>query len=291
MNCIRYKSKNNEYHIILTFIKELKVFSCIEDRKKFQEIMVKVMKKMGCKILANAIMLNHVHMIVKEGKEKKVSSIVISLCTRFAKYYNKYHNRNGKIFSRRYKSIPINDEIYFFRLFRYVSRNAVAAGIVDFPWEYEWSSAKDYMNKEGDFYFPEVELRYENSFKYHPYTLEEFIGFQGDDQLVYYVNSIINKDNMLIPPISIEEFVNCPIDDRMILSIDLKRYPDDKAKIFYTNELKQSGIQELKTYLNDKDKMRVVLRLRQIGLTLIQIRKFSNMSAYEIRKTMYPSKL
>ena len=289
MNCIRYKSKNNEYHIILTFIKELKVFSCIEDRRKFKQIMVKVMKKMGCKILANAIMLNHVHMIIKEGKEKKISSIVISLCTRFAKYYNKHHNRSGKIFSRRYKSIPINDEIYFFRLFRYVSRNPVVAEQLDSPWEYEWSSAKDYMNKEGDFYFPEVVARYENSFKYHPYTLEEFVGFQGDYQLVYYVNSILNKENVLIPPFSLEEFVNCPIDDRMILSIDLKRYYDEEAKIIYTNELTESGIQDLKTHPNDEAKMRVIFRLRQIGLTLIQIRRYSSMNTREIRKIMYPA--
>lgn len=60
MNCIRQKSINDEYHIILTFIEELKVFSSLEDRERFTKIMVEVMEKMGCKILAQTIMLNHV---------------------------------------------------------------------------------------------------------------------------------------------------------------------------------------------------------------------------------------
>ncbi len=289
MNCIRLKSKNNEYHIILTFIKELKVFSELEDRRKFIEIMAKVMKKMGCKILAHAIMLNHVHLIVREGKEKKISSIVISLCTRFAKYYNKYHKRRGKLFSRRYKSIPINDEIYFFRLLRYIFRNPVKAGLMESPWDYAWSSAKDYMNKEGDFFFPEVLARYDNDFKYHPYTFEEFVGFQGDDKIICYANLMINKNNTLTPPFSLEEFLNSPVDDLMILGVDLKRYYDDEAKVIYTNELMESGISDLKSHRNVEEKMRVIFRLRQIGITLVQIRNFSSMSAHDIRKVIYPS--
>ena len=99
---------------------------------------------------------------------------------------------------------------------------------------------------------------------------------------------ILNKENLLIPPFSLEEFVNCPIDDRMILSIDLKRYYDEEAKIIYTKELTESGIQDLKSHPNNEEKMRVIFRLRQIGLTLIQIRNFSSMSAQEIRKIIYP---
>ena len=289
MNCIRRKSKNNEYHIILTFLKELKVFSDNEDRKKFQQILVKVMKKMDCKIYAHAIMLNHVHLIVKEGKEKKISSIVISICTRFSKYYNKKNNRSGKLFKRRYKSIPINDEVYFFRLFRYIHRNPVKAGLIKNPWDYIWSSAIDYRNKDGDFFFPEVLIRYDEDFKFHPYTLEEFVGFEGDDQIVYYANQMICNDNLLMPPFSLEEFLSCPIDDEMVLSLEMKRYYDDEAMIVYNTELDKAGIVDLKNHPVNIDKINVIFRMRYIGLTLVQIRNFSGMSASEIRKVIYPN--
>lgn len=289
MNCIRLKSKNNEYHIILTFIKELKVFSSIEERKKFTRIMVDVMEKMDCKIYAQTIMLNHAHMIIKEGDEKKISSIVISICTRFAKFYNKLHNRKGKLFSRRYKSIPINDEIYFFRLFRYVHRNITNAGVLDNPWEYEWSSAKDYLYKKGDFFFPEVIERYESKFRYHPYTLEEFVGFEGDDKLIYYLNQVICRNDIITPPFTIEEFLNSSIDDRMVLNVDFKRYYDNEAENIYIKELNFAGIKNLKDHLIPREKAKVIMRLRQIGLTLHQLRKFSNMTALELKDAMYPS--
>jgi len=289
MNCIRYKSKNDEYHIILNFIKELKVFSNLDDRRKFIQIMVEVMKKMDCKIYAHAIMHNHIHMIIKEGKEKKISSIVISLCTRFAKYYNKKYNRKGKLFSRRYKSIPINDEIYFFRLFRYILRNPVKAGLLDCPWDYSWSSARAYKTKEGDFYFPEVLERYECSFKYHPYTVEEFVGFKGDDHLVYYLNQITNNDDKLMPPFKMEDFLNSAIDDNMILKVNLQRYYDDEAMKVYNNELMTNSIDNLLVYSDVICKKRVIFRMRQIGLTLVQIRKFSGMTMAELKSAMYPS--
>lgn len=227
-------------------------------------------------------------MIIKEGKEKSISSIVISLCTRFAKYYNKSHNRKGKLFSRRYKSIPINDVVYFFRLFRYIHRNIANANIVKKPFEYKWSSAKDYLNKEGDFFFPEVLERYESKFRYHPYTLEEFINFEGDDQLVYYVNQVFCRSDIIMPPFSLEEFLNSTIDDRMILNVDLMRYNDNEAKEIYDKELKEAGIDSLKDYKVPKEKAKVILRLRCIGLTLIQIREFSNMNADELKRAMFP---
>ncbi len=289
MNCIRHKSKNNEYHIILTFLKELRVFSDLEDRRKYNRIMLEVMEKMGCKIYAQAIMLNHVHMIIKEGEEKKISSIIISLCTRFAKYYNKKYSRKGKLFSRRYKSIPINDEFYFFRLFRYILRNPVKAGLLDCPWEYAWSSARQYMVREGDFYFPEVMARFESSFKFHPYTIEEFVGFKGDDQLGYFVNQIVNNNYKLMPLFTMEKFLNSTIDDTMILGVNMHRYYDDEALEVYANELKSISITDLKNHTEGKEKKLVIFRLRQLGITLVQIKKFSGMTASEIKKAMYPS--
>ncbi len=100
---------------------------------------------------------------------------------------------------------------------------------------------------------------------------------------------MINKNNTITPPFSLEEFLESPIDDRMILGIDLKRYYDDEAKVIYTNELTESGILDLKSHPNVKEKMRVIFRLRQIGITLVQIRNFSSMSAHDIRKVIYPS--
>lgn len=288
MNCIRQKSKDNEYHVILTFLDELKMFSDKKDRQRFREILHEVRKEMGCKILAYSIMLNHVHMIIKEGEEKKLSSIVISICTRFAKYYNKKNKRSGKLFKRRYKSIPINDEVYFFTLFNYIHWNVVKSGECKKPGEYKWDSARDYIEEKGDFFYPEVLQRYESSFRYHPYTLSEYINMSGNARMIYYANIIIQNSEKVIPKLSWAEFMSKPPEEKLILDVDFTRYYDDEAILIYKKELREHEINNLKNHNNQLARRKCIFRLRQIGVTLIQLRKFSGMSSTEMKKAMFP---
>jgi REP element-mobilizing transposase RayT len=289
MNCIRLESINGEYHIVLTFLKELKVFSDPSDCRRFTEIMIEVMDKMDCKMLMQSIMLNHVHIIVQEGKGKKLSSIVISLCTRFAKYFNKKNNRKGRLFRERYYSSPINDEVYMFRLARYIAQNAMILKNVDKPWDYEWSSAKAYKNCKGRFFFPEVVERYEKNFRYHPYSLDELLGFEGDDKLEHFVNQVAHNDNKMTPPLSLEDFMNYPISEKMILKCDYRRYNDSDAYEIYINELTSLHIKDLKTHDDPWCRKKAIFRMRQIGLTLKQIRAFSGLTATDLRKAMFPT--
>ncbi len=255
MNCIREKSKKGEYHVILNFIKELTVFSEKIERQEMIRILMIVMKKMNCKIYAHAIMLNHVHLIIKEGEERKLSSIVISISTRFAKFYNRHHERKGRVFSRRYNSRPVNDDRYFFTLIRYIIRNPVKAGLINNPWDYEWSSAKNYLKRDGPFFYKEVLDRY------HKFFFDAIISF--------------------------EEFIGKPGDDKLILDIEKKRYYEKEAREIYKNELRQIGIENLKAHPVLKERKNALLRLRQIGITFVQMKYFSGMSISDLKSLIY----
>lgn len=255
MNCIRGKSKKGEYHVILNFIKELRVFSNRDERREMEKILKIVMRKMKCKIYAHTIMLNHVHLLIKEGKEYKLPSIVISISTRFAKFYNKYHQRKGRVFSRRYNSKPVRNDSYFFIVFRYILRNPVKAGLLENPWDYEWSSAKDYLKRDGPFFQKEVLDRYYKQFFDASISIEEYVGQKGDDAL--------------------------------ILDIEKKRYYEKEAREIYLKELNSLGINDLKNHTKRTDKKEALLRMRQTGLTFVQMKYFSGMAIKDLKTILY----
>ncbi|MBN2882296.1 MAG: transposase, partial [Clostridia bacterium] len=209
----RDESKNGEYHVILKFIDELRVFSQDYEKQFFIELLKDVNGKCGCDILNHVEMLGHSHIIIKVPSLEALASVMISINTRFAKFYNKMHNRRGRVFSKRYTSYPINTEKYMFTCFRYVSRNPEKAGIVKSAGDYKWSATGDYLAKNGPFYHKEIIERFNEYFKGAMFSFEEFIGDKSDD--------------------------HC------ILDINRKLYYDSAARKIYDEELKLAGISEL----------------------------------------------
>jgi len=251
MNDIRKESSCGEYHIILNFIEELHVFSRNSEREAMVRILEEAVNKKEIEIFNHAIMLNHVHMLIRVPSIEVLASVMISINTRFAKFFNKSRQRRGRVFSKRYFSSAINDENYFFTVFQYISRNSVRAYLVKSPWDYKWTALKSYMKKEGTFYHEEVLERFSNFFKGAIFSFEEFI-----------------SDNS---------------NDHSIMNFDRKLYYDSAAAKIFNEELRMAGIAEL-DLINRRIASGVVLdRLRRIGITYKQINKFSGLTISKIK--------
>lgn len=251
MHDIRQLSKKDEYHVIINFIEELHVFSQDDEKEFLIKILEEKNNKNGCKILSHVEMLNHAHMIIKVPNLKALASLMISINTKFAKFYNRLHNRRGRVFSKRYTSLPINDERYLFSCFRYQGRNPVVIQAAKTPWDYKWSSSKDYLERKGSFYHEEIIVRFNK----------------------YYEGAIF----------SFEEFMGDPIEDNCIFDINKKLYYDSIAKKIYDDELGQAGISRLDPVDKPYTTSHVVNRLRKIGLTYIQLKEFSGISILKIK--------
>ena len=103
----RQISPTGMYHVLLRGIDEL--FSEKEDFEEFISILTRYFKNTNAELLGYALMKNRVHMIIDE-KDEKLSFIMKPICTSYARYYNRVHDLQGKIFYDRYKSEPIFDE-------------------------------------------------------------------------------------------------------------------------------------------------------------------------------------
>ncbi len=63
---------------------------------------------------------------------------------RYSSYFNRKNKRSGHLWQGRFYSCPLQFE-HALEALRYVERNPVRARMVELPWEYEWSSAREHV--------------------------------------------------------------------------------------------------------------------------------------------------
>jgi putative transposase len=88
------------------------------------------------------LMSNHWHLVVEVEQMAQLSSWVHWVCNRHVRLYHRAHRKlgGGHIYQGRFKSFPIQDEVYLHEVLRYVEANPVRAGLVSRGRDWPWSS-------------------------------------------------------------------------------------------------------------------------------------------------------
>lgn len=150
----REKSASGIYHIIMRGINYQSLFEEDEDRVKFIQIIQKYRKICGFKLYAYCLMSNHLHLLLLEGKEP-LGTLMRRICSSYVLWYNNKYGRIGYLFQGRFKSEPIESQVYFLTVLRYIFQNSIKAGIVKKVQNYVWTNYMDYLegsdNSDTDF--------------------------------------------------------------------------------------------------------------------------------------------
>jgi REP element-mobilizing transposase RayT len=141
----REKSENGIYHVMVRGINHQDIFYDDEDNIRFLNSIQRVKQINGCVLHGFCLMDNHVHMLLQEHQED-IAVTMKRLCTGYARWYNWKYERSGHLFQNRYKSEPIEDDIYLLTVIRYIHNNPVKASLVRIPEEWKWSSCKAYYD-------------------------------------------------------------------------------------------------------------------------------------------------
>jgi putative transposase len=120
------------------------VFEDDSDKSKYIEFIREYSEKYGMKIYAYCLMSNHVHFIAAPVKEDSLAMTFKYSNMRYSSYFNRKNKRSGHLWQGRFYSCPLQFE-HALEALRYVERNPVRARMVDLPWEYEWSSAREHV--------------------------------------------------------------------------------------------------------------------------------------------------
>ena len=141
----RKKSSTGIYHIMLRGINRQQIFEDQEDRDHFLETIENYKDLCGYTIYAYCLMSNHIHILLKEGKED-LTLIFKRIAGSYVYWYNWKYHRCGHLFQDRYKSEPVEDDSYFLTVLRYIHQNPIKARLCKNAEEYAHSSMREYLS-------------------------------------------------------------------------------------------------------------------------------------------------
>ena len=105
--------------------------------------------RFGIEILAYCLMTNHVHLVVVPPAASSLPLALGPLHTRIAQRVNRSKEWKGHLWQGRYFASAL-DEPHFWSAIRYVERNPVRAGMLQWAEEYPWSSARAHCGMASD---------------------------------------------------------------------------------------------------------------------------------------------
>jgi putative transposase len=115
------------------------VFHDAIDRRVYLKRLGVIVHGFRWQCLAFCLLENHVHLLI-ESPEAGLSRGMHDLHGAYAQYFNKRHDRVGHVFQGRFGAVPVVSDGQMQAVARYIARNPVAAGLVEEPRDWPWSS-------------------------------------------------------------------------------------------------------------------------------------------------------
>jgi putative transposase len=121
---------------------KVKIFSKNSDYQFFCDLIGDALNRFAVELFAFCVMPNHWHLILRPLKDKDLSLFMAWLTTSHVQHWHFVHGTTGSghIYKGRFKAIPVQNDLYFLRVLRYVERNPLRAKLVNRAEKWKWSS-------------------------------------------------------------------------------------------------------------------------------------------------------
>ena len=96
-------------------------------------------------IIAYCLMPTHIHLILKQLKEKGISIFMSNILNSCTRYFNIRHKRKGPLWEGRFKNVLVDSDEQLLHLTRYIHLNTVTAYLVEKPEDWQESSYREYL--------------------------------------------------------------------------------------------------------------------------------------------------
>lgn len=203
----RKKSDTGIYHIILRGINKQTIFYEKEDYEKYLRCLTKYKSVSKPTFYAYCLMDNHAHLLIKEGIEP-LEIYFRRVGASFVYWYNRKYERCGHLFQNRFRSEPVDDDLYFQTVYSYILHNPKKAGLCKEINDYPWSSCSEPTSKSL--------IDFDELKKYiNPDNLNQFMGTDNENK-VLDLNSKKATDSTALKIMSdmkiasVREFISSP---------------------------------------------------------------------------------
>ena len=127
-------------HIVQRGNNRLPCFLDDDDRQRYLTLLREALLDTGCRLHANVLMDNHVHLLATPPQIGALARLMQKLGRGYVGQFNARHRRTGTLWEGRYKSSMVDSESYVLHCHRYIELNPVRAWMTDDPSVYPWSS-------------------------------------------------------------------------------------------------------------------------------------------------------
>jgi REP element-mobilizing transposase RayT len=245
---IREMRENGIYHITNRGNNRMPIFRDRQDKDNFLNRLFKLQKKYKFKIIVFCIMDNHFHILIRD-EAKMLPVYVGALEDYYAKYFNKKYNHLGHVFQGPFKSYLIRGYLDLLKNFRYIVRNAVAAGISNSIFNYEWTV----IDKSSRFI--------------------EYVDFS------FVEEALLNTGNP-----NLEKYLEDSVDDIWAHEIECEIRSTDEASEIFHEYIEKAGI-EISIPFDQwsfDSQVKTIKYLTNMGCTKEQTKELTKISMYRI---------
>ena len=184
------------------------------------------------------LMGNHIHLLLKEGKES-LTQIFKRIAGSYVYWYNWKYHRSGHLFQDRFKSEPVDDDSYFLTVLRYIHQNPTKAKLCKDVEDYPYSSMREYVK--------------------HPVLSDTSFGLS------------------MLPLQEFVEFHRQPNDDQCLEIDDKKRLTDEDARVLILKIAKCRNAAEFQQ-LKKPERDECIRKLHDKGISIRQISRLTGIS-------------
>jgi len=96
-------------------------------------------------VIAYCIMPTHLHLILKQLKEKGISVFMNNILNSYTRYFNVKYKRKGPLWESRFKRVSVTTDEQLLHLTRYIHLNPVTAYLVSKPEQWTFSSYNEFL--------------------------------------------------------------------------------------------------------------------------------------------------
>ena len=138
-----HRNPGHVFHVMNRATRGQVLFREAGDFLSFQALLARVLRERSMQMLGYCLMPNHFHMALLPSTPDQISTFLQCLCATHARRLHRKRGTTGcgAVYQSRFKAVPVHTELYFYRVLRYVERNAARADLCERADDWAWSSA------------------------------------------------------------------------------------------------------------------------------------------------------
>ena len=271
----RERSRSGIYHIMLRGVNKQMIFEDIEDRWRFLRTVKRYKEVSGYFLYGYALMDNHVHLLIKEGKEG-ISAAVKRICSSYVYWYNEKYDRYGNLFQGRFRSETVESSGYFLKVLRYIHQNPMKAGLANNVFTSKWTSMNEYLdqvNIVGDVVYGNI--AYAGSVRFEKMSTTNLVDVDFALRLFG-----LNRNEAIIRFV---EYMEQPNDDECLEDTVKMRLKDQDVR----EQLRRLGIESVSVLqqLEKTERDSILVEMKKIpGVSIRQLSRVTGISTSVIHR-------